>query len=244
MKLPRDKNKQQNVLFLFLILASQSILTAVGQSMSNIVRQSVINGFSNVHTRTQTTSLVSIPSSSLHISTTVVASQTSSMVTSSSYVLPSSTLSPTPAPPTISLDVTIQIPSIVYDGEVEVFNCSVEPPQNATFEWALNGVVVANVSQFNTTLRYSNGDTYCCEVDNTFYRSFNHSCQSAPLVLYVSSVDVTQSNLKRLQCTAKSSNSSLHSDITYFWQYFGRSNTIERIFPQVISWHYQFPKYF
>ena len=231
MKLLLDKN----ILFLFLVLVSQSLLTTEGQSISNIVRQSVINGFSNVHTRTHTSTLVSVPSSSFHRSSTVIPSRTSSMVTSSSYVLPSSTLSPTAAPPTISLNVTIHIPSLAYDGEVGVFNCSVEPPQNATFEWVLNGEVVASVAQFNTTLRYSNGDTYCCEVDNTFYRAFNHSCQSAPLVLYVSSVDVTQSNFKTLHCTAKSSNSSLHSNITYLWQYMGRSNTIERIYPQVIS---------
>ena len=229
--------RNRNIFFLFLAFVSQSILTAEGQSTSNIVRQSIINGFSNVHTRTHTSTLVSIPSTSFHISSTVITSHTSSMVTSSSYILPSSTLSPTPAPPTISLNVTIQIPSLVYDGEVAVFNCSVEPPQNATFEWALNGDVVANVAQFNTTLQYSNGDTYCCEVDNTFYRGFNHSCQSAPLVLFVSSVDLTQSqtNFITLQCTAKSSNSSLHSDITYFWQYMGRSNTKERINQQVIS---------
>ena len=206
-----------------------------GQSISQIVRQTVTKPFSYVphtqHTTLLSTSSTIFPQTSSHSSTTLLTTRTLTLATSSTY-------RPTPTPsPTPTLFISVHVPNYVYDGEEVLFNCSVEPSQNATFNWRLQDEIVAVTAQYITTLRDNSNDYYCCEVNNTFYGASNHSCILVPTVYLISSVTITyisqsQNNLySTLYCFAHLSNSSLQAE--YYWEYVGRSGNKESIHSQV-----------
>ena len=231
--------------FLLLWFIVHIPLCIYGESVSQGVRQTVTKPFSYVPPHTQHMTLLStistiIPEYSSHSSIVLLTSRTLTLATSSTYLsLSTSTSTPSRPISTISLNITVQVPSYAYEGEEVLFNCSVEPSQNVTFSWRLQDEIVAATAQYITTLRDNNNDLYCCEVNNTFYGASNHSCLTAPIVYFISSVTISytpqsQINLySLLHCSAIASNDSVQSDVRYYWEYVGRSGNTQSIHSQV-----------
>ena len=232
--------------FLFLLLFFHVRFFTYGQSTSHLFRptSTLRSGVVGISSLPLPPHLQSTPSST-SIRTTIPVIATSSPIaitpsspaTSSSY-LPLPTSTPTIPPPTISLNISVQIPKYVFEREEVTFTCSVEPSKNVTFSWhSSDMIVLANTSNFTTILPgyfASSSLLYCCQVSNFWFQVSDTVCDMAPVILSISSVTIlsteqTGGTPTLLRCVAFSSDTSMNLNISYFWEYMGNSGDVELI---------------